>query len=251
MKCRPIPFTGPMVRATLNNRKVHTRRVVKPQPVFRDDASPPRWNWKRSLHHTIEWVSHFWPVGMVDYCPYGIPGDHLWLKETWQEVFYDDIPSGRPLGPQGSMGSMTMRDRRSNAIYKADGSFPDHPEYGKLLWRPSIFMPRWASRIMLLVKAVRVERLQDITEADAIAEGAYMQGKVGDDPTADNWTMTGEGWRYASAREAFAHFWDSLGNRRSGFTWADNPWVWVIEFEKLPAPDFTAAAPIAQQCVAG
>ncbi len=187
---KPILFSGEMVRAILDGRKTQTRRVVKPQPSA---------GVRRSV---------FVPSGLEDghgrelRCPYGRPGDTLWVRETWASHKYmdDTKPSEFTVGAQ-----------MLPVWYRADNVQSD--ERGK--WRPSIFMPRWASRITLRLVDVRVETLQQIEPEDCKAEGVYNAGSL-----ASN-TMY---------REAFAAIWDSI-NANRGHAWDSNPWVWVVEFE--------------------
>lgn len=181
MKERPILFSGEMVRAILDGRKTQTRRVVKQ----RGDCS-----------------------GSVEQCPYGQPGERLWVRETWATEGTDET-STLPLQ------------------FKADRS--DWPKCSK--WRPSIHMPRWASRITLEIESVRVERLQKITEEDAKAEGTrddalvhyYCEEGTDDDPIGNHRCN----WRYA-----FSRLWESI-NAKRGFGWDANPWVWVITFRRV------------------
>lgn len=201
-KERPILFAGPMVRAILDGRKTQTRRVVKGVP---DNAVLPRYyDAERAprpeLAHTFGWfvpeAGDAWPMNDDDRlrCPYGQPGDRLWVRETfsyphdWREE----------------------TDGREVAIWRwADGN----PMYGD--WtppKPSIHMPRWACRLVLEVTAVRVERLQEITVGDCRAEG--MDAPLGRLSTQ------------------FAKLWNSLNEKR-GYGWDSNPWVWVIEFKRV------------------
>ncbi len=209
MKERPILFNGPMVRAILEGRKTQTRRVVKAKHLpflgnllggFLDG----RWN-QRPL-------------------PYGKPGDRLWVREKfevvretcsyeveeydyfqWDEEFYGP--------PQEALKDECPRGGdRALILYASDEEEPVG------WWKPSIHMPRWASRITLEVVAVRVERLQEISEADAEAEGvAFMR----DYPDADE-TL--------SARQLYDILWESINGAGS---WDANPWVWVIEFKRV------------------
>ena len=140
--------------------------------------------------------------------------------------FEDEIPKGRNHGPRGTMGVPARPDYKSYYCYLADGEMA-HPDLGKASWCPSIHMPREAARLFLRVKRVSVERLQDISEADARAEGCsagyetHGDGKF-EDVTEHEWT----------AKEEFADIWDSIYAKR-GFGWNINPWVWVVEFERL------------------
>jgi len=196
-KERPILFSGPMVRAILEGRKTQTRRVVKPQPPADHPFPQPCvndgywWNDSKDDHDDVS----FWPTYSTCLpCPYGKPGDQLWARETHCKY------GGR-------------------FIYRAD--------YGDLTpisdgiggpWKPSIHMPRIASRITLEITGVRVERLQDISEADVIAEGVSYDMpivfKSGDD----------------TPRGLFGELWESIHGEGS---WDLDPWVWVIEFQKV------------------
>ena len=215
MKERPIIFNGDMVRAVLSGQKTQTRRPVKPQPIFKDLASPPRWCWS-GKGHTVKWVDRISPLGMTGDCHFGQPGDHLWVKET----FYRYYPSETWPEPK--------------ALYKADGiTLCDKDSEGKKQrWTPSTHMPRSLSRIILEITDIRVERVQNITSDGAIAEGAYEVRKVGDDIAHATWTMDGLDWRYDTPREAFAATWDSLYAAR-GLGWDVNPWVWVVTFKRM------------------
>ena len=174
MKERPILFSAPMVRALLAGTKTQTRRIIKPQHLafFNQDAAAMLSDWNER------------PL------PYGQPGDRLWVRET-----FGHFECNQHFKPG------------CNVYYRADGNCLELEP-----WRPSIHMPRWASRITLEITSVRVERLQDISEADAIAEGVYT------DPACP-------------AYDAYAQLWDEINGLGS---WEANPWVWVIEFRRLP-----------------
>ena len=196
IKERPILFSGPMVRAILAGTKSQTRRVV----TVKQKAKMER--------DTLEY-------GKADYYKvYGGPREHLWVRETWNEV--------EQLAPQNIAGVWVHK----KYLYRA--SPETHSRYPVGRWRPSIFMPRRASRITLEVTAVRIERLQSITGADAIAEGVagYKSGKTHYRATNDADTV------YESAVKAYQDLWDNINSKRPGCTWADNPLVWVVEFKK-------------------
>jgi hypothetical protein len=187
---KPIIFSTPMVQAILDGKKTQTRRVVKINgcPI----TSP-----KESLELTKEGLIYHSFCSMSGYYkPLCQPGDILWVRETWG------------------------KDENGEYVYRTnygtteDDSFP--PSMFK--WKPSIHMPREAARIFLRVKTVRVERLQDITEEDAIAEGMSK-------------TLV-DGVVFISAKGNFHVFWDSLNIKR-GYGWDTNPWVWVYEFEGI------------------
>lgn len=197
---RPILFSGPMVRAILDGRKTQTRRVVKPQPLVGSEGdfwwpdAPPRRRHYAGDEHLRRGLAQ-------DLCPYGAPGDLLWVRETWAR----DVP--------GCPGGLSYR---ADHIDPA-GDGPAHP----MRWRPSIHMPRVASRITLRVEAIRVERLNDITEADARAEG--IDPEVYEVPP---------GASFASYVAAFSTLWDAINGKRA--PWASNPWVFVVSFRRLP-----------------
>lgn len=191
MKERPILFNGDMVRAILDGRKAQTRRVVKADFDIigeRDDGS--LWPWREDCENG----------GDIWYpCPYGQPGDRLWVRETFSEV-----------------------DCR--LTYRADTDDGAHCQVSR--WTPSIYMPRWASRITLEITGVRVERLQDISQQDAMAEGCLSP----DLPPE----LRGVSADYvADERTTFAILWNRINGPGS---WAANPWLWVIEFERVEAP---------------
>jgi hypothetical protein len=195
MKEAPILFSGPMVRAVLAGAKTQTRRVVKP-------SSGP---------HTIEQVVST-PDSLVAFirtrCPYGQPGDRLWVRETWRPLA---IIEGRCAGNSCVEFPDGGQKYRDGAYY--DPSNHDNFDPAARKWKPSIHMPRWASRITLEITAVRVERLQEISEADAIAEGYESDPAPNDFPLPWLWQL-----------------WESINGPGS---WALNPWVWVVEFKRV------------------
>lgn len=229
-KERPILFSAPMVRALLDGRKTQTRRVMKPQPEL--SGKLLWWNWKPgfgaanlagayhsdgSVRRCDEWFRH---------CPYGRPGDMLWVKETYADL---TATHGQPWERRNPNTGLYERGRKPFLWYRADGEQPDIGDGRSPVdrWRPSIHMPRWASRIDLEVTGVRVERLQDISEADAMAEGASFHDGRG---------IGHSGWRHdfgavhSDARSAFARLWESINGLGS---WDANPWVWVVEFKRI------------------
>lgn len=223
MKERPILFSGPMVRAILDGRKTQTRRVVKLRDKTGTYSAFGGDGWPESENQYGDWRR--------DPCPYGVPGDRLWLRETWQEFFEDEIPPGRHRGPQGRMGIPLRPGLKSFVVYRADGDLWDKL-VGEARWRPSIHMPRWASRLTLEIVSVRVERLNDISEADAKAEGIerLKSGRGWYDPTTSKGAVH-LGHYLATAREAFEVLWDSINAKRH--PWSSNPWVWVVEFARI------------------
>lgn len=225
MTVRPILFSGPMVRALLDGSKTQTRRVVKPQPQ-NDPAK----------HHPIEpysngrggwnWVLQATGHGTGDPfpCPYGQPGDRLWVREAFSGPWCMEAQDGRAAAPPSKWA------RESSIWYWADGE-PTHGDWTRP--RPSIHMPRWASRIMLEVTGVRVERLREISEADAMAEGIErMPCQVPNTRLWRNYTP-GNGWTPSVAipQNSFRSLWESINGPGA---WDANPWVWVVEFRRLP-----------------
>jgi hypothetical protein len=198
MKTRPILFSGAMVRALLAGTKTQTRRVMKPQPVWVAEPNVP--------FATVDAD----PKGIIA-CPYGQPGDRLWVRENFSGPHCMDAAHGCAAVPPGKWGVS------SNIWYWADGN----PEFGD--WtkpRPSIHMPRWASRITLEIVSVRVERLQDISEADALDEGVTYND------------IPNNGLDPMRARTWYRGLWESINGPGS---WDANPFVWVVEFKRVTA----------------
>ena len=199
---KPILFRGEMVRAILDGRKTQTRRVIKPQPELRANGS------------VLWWKNDMLVPESTYRSPYGAPGDRLWVKETFshEDGWYPD-DAGHSWkncrSPIGHDGLCTYVHYRASMSTKQIREYNDDP----WPWTPSIFMPRWASRITLEVVSVRVERVQDISHRDAIAEGVAARVV----PLSQN---------------AFAHLWDSI-NAKRGYSWDSNPFVWVIEFRRI------------------
>jgi len=207
-KERSILFSEPMVREILDGRKTQTRQVVRPQPCYNENvgfirtdrkgrclASGLGFSWEETCRNFIRSAS-----------PYAV-GNRLWVQEKWA------LRAGAD-----TMMPIQVCPRRVGIepIWYATGEAPAYDKQPKGKWRPSTHMPRWASRITLEVVRVRVERLQEITEEDAIAEGYKdVVGKYG---------------RGDEARIWFASTWENIHSKR-GFRWNSNPWVWVVEFK--------------------
>lgn len=202
MKERPILFSTEMVQAILDGRKTMIRRVIKPQPTPYDKTEWP------TLPPGLDWKSCcYWGGSFERQCPYGQVGDRLWVRETFMFWKGADIRESY-IGTNMEVALGEPPHYR----YKAD----DPQNYG-FKWRPSIFMPRHASRITLEITNIKVEKLQKITPEDAVAEGVeYM-------PPA---RLRNE--RLPVALIVFAGLWDKL-NTKCGYPWESNPWVWVIE----------------------
>lgn len=188
MKERPIIFSTPMVQAILDGRKTQTRRIIKPQP-------------DEDCYYLMELNSGILTINYNQgdknpkvKCPYGQPGDLLWVRESFAKA---TDPDGDDL-----------------YYYKADRRHAD----GK--WKPSIHMPKAAARIWLRVKDVRVERVQDITEGDAIKEGIKPE-----------FDYLHNSYENLTPKCSFMTLWRKINGRES---WDANPWVWVVEFERAP-----------------
>lgn len=211
-KERPLLCAGEVVRAILEGRKKHTRRVVKPQPMMVVDNTSVLWNGPSAeLKIALERLGRG--------CPHGQPGDRLWVRETWSAPHaYDGLP------PNLIQEHARLISKECRIHYAAT------EERGGLLWRPSIHMPRWASRITLEITDVRVERLQDISEEDATFEGCTKNhnGYYWGGPHAATGLK-----QFASPIQAFSDLWDSLYEKDSVKCWSANPWVWAIEFKKV------------------
>ena len=207
MKEKPIIFSTPMVQAILQGRKTMTRRVVKPQPTSIIDA-------RKSPNVAFALSAEFEVNGSrTIICPYGQIGDRLWVRETWQHT---DCLNINP------------EDESYGYIYKADNQPWEDLDYWR--WKPSIHMPRSASRILLEITNVGVERVQDITEDDAIKEGIkkiHMAEKTV--PVYANYLLEGK-LGTTNPIHSFDTLWRKINGNES---WNTNPWVWVIEFKVL------------------
>jgi len=224
---RPILFNGAMVRAILEGRKTQTRRVVNPQPTI-DCMGNFCWNGSnygqdgKGPH--IRAIASPIPSSKTKrvLCPFGRTGDRLWVRETWNWFDPAEIPENRRGARAPFTGCQGPREIPWVASYAADGNL-EHAHLGRAIWRPSIHMPRWASRITLEITGVRVERLQDISESDAVAEGVdhiLAAEAVGKAPSRAN--------VLPAAIHGYAHLWESINGTGS---WEANPWVWVVEFK--------------------
>ena len=200
MKERPILFSAPMVRAILAGTKTQTRRAVKSTGMYAIDAS---------IHG--EEVARRELAALATRCPYGQAGDQLWVREAFSGPRCMDASDGCKAVPPSKWGDC------SRIWYWADGN-PTEGDWTRP--RPSIHMPRWASRILLEITAVRVERLQDISETDAEAEGIQEIVDAGVDHDG-------------TPRDAYRALWEQINGADS---WSANPWVWVVEFKRAEVP---------------
>lgn len=227
LKERPILFSAPMVRAILEGRKTQTRRIVKHPEYFGClTGDCPHWGW---VECERDIASRFVPD-----CPYGKPGDRLWVKETfWTQDF-----TGRFVDMQGRNDNWVDSPSMSNArhrfiAYREVWGDKKPPECKS--WKPSIFMPRWASRITLEITDVHVERLNDISEEDAKAEGCEPWAYGPDQPMT-----TGELGAASPYRGGYACLWDDINGGNASKTWYANPWVWVVSFKRVESMERAA-----------
>ncbi len=200
MKERPILFSGPMVRAILAGTKTQTRRAVKSTGMYAIDAS---------IHGEEKARREL--AALATRCPYGQAGDQLWVREAFSGPHCMDASDGCKAVPPSKWGDC------SRIWYWADGN-PTEGDWTRP--RPSIHMPRWASRILLEITAVRVERLQDISETDAEAEGIQEIVDAGVDHDG-------------TPRDAYRALWEQINGADSG---SANPRVWVVEFNRAEVP---------------
>ncbi len=219
-KERGMIFNEPMVRAILSGQKTQTRRIMKVQPEHsnlglrriidsKNSADNGKYFWSQSDATGLK--SRSKPFN----CPFGEIGDRIWVRETWQGPLVDFERS------DDLLRNPEKYEKPENCVYEADGvpapEFYDADDNLRCCWRPSIHMPRWASRILLEITNVRVERLNDISEEDAKAEGVSPPARTITPPEAVYRVGFGELWRSIYGDE----------------NWEKNPWVWVIEFKRV------------------
>lgn len=216
---RPILFSGAMVRGILEGRKGQTRRVIKPQPPAKARDAGVIWSLRDEANGQWCWLdsADFDEASFLgDWfrCPYGVEGDHLWVRETWKEAteFMSEAT-----GPKDVRFAASVSEA----------------EWATTKWRSSIHMPRWASRITLKVTRVRIKRLHEITEEQSVAEGVEHD--------EHGWKLynkhLGKAICAATARQSYISLWDQINGKGA---WNENPWVWAVAFER--APDFELGA---------
>lgn len=223
MKDRPILFSAPKVRAILDGRKTQTRRVIKSQPsdhhwhCFKDYTLSAKvlpcannggttfvtWTHRARGNFDVDWARPF--------CPFGQPGDRLWVKETWNTS--ERLAALKPT---------EIDPLEAHIFYAADCSADGYEKCKP--WRSPLFMRRWMSRIALKIESVRIERLNEISEEDAKAEGASKEFEC------DIATFVGGGKLNPTFYLGFKHLWESINGPGS---WAANPWVWVLTFKRI------------------
>lgn len=231
MKERPIPFGAPMVRAILAGTKSQTRRVVTAKhaadcEVWAFDEA--RGEWEGGVYGDGGAKAH----GMFARCPYGVPGDRLYVKEAcwiWGRWTLNGLTAnGRQRWRFRAEPDHRVRFDRPERTARRESPQPGFDGLPGWVYRHARFMPRWASRITLEVTGVRVERVQDIGEHDAIAEGVADGGCL----TCGNPEPCGCRDPRPDARDAFAWLWGQI-NGEGERGWHANPWVWVVEFKRI------------------
>lgn len=215
MKERPILFSAPMVRAVLDGRKTQTRRVIKNILGFGKITE-----FQQTETRGYDWIFRngrmLWNdithQRLLNCCPYGLPGDRLWVRETWAIIDDREFGGKKYVEFKADTGDPYPGEWDAD---EAKGN-PDAPK-----WRPSIYMPRWASRITLEITGIRAERVQDISNEDVIKEGTYFEKsppQAYKDP-------------FANYEQGFIELWDSINGKTH--QWDSNPWVWVVEFRRI------------------
>jgi hypothetical protein len=220
IKERPILFSAPMVRAILEARKTVTRRAVKASKAHADgfmmlDHGKGWWPYNAFADFTSDHEGMEYPIA----CPYGKPGDRLWVRETTEA----DHANGAVLSRYAADGEPVLYAGCGDPEYNGSVAHWNYPRKS----RPSIHMQRWASRILLEITAVRVERLQDISAAQVTAEGVSTRGEA---MWGSEWWVDAPDQAIDDARKGFADLWSSINGAES---WNRNPWVWVVEFKRV------------------
>ena len=228
MKERPILMNCAMVRAVLDGSKTQTRRIVKKVGL----AAP-------APQSVIDGAATY-AGGMVAHCPYGQPGDRIWVRETWGVISHAwdeacNLIDWVPDRPATAISEMPFGQGyySGHVIYAADGAFEwsgddDGNGEPRSVWHPSIHMPRRASRIQLEIVSVRVERLQDISDADIVAEGIDMEALAESQDRYDIVCKGSDASGRATERTAWRDLWESTGG-----DWDANPWCWAITFKRV------------------
>lgn len=213
MSEKGIIFSGPMVQAILDGRKTQTRRVFKVTDPLgkKHPVTSPR----ESIEQFDDGSFHYLSTGGMSGpypCPYGQPGDGLWVREAWCHVDGQDYYRA-----DFDQADLKHEKRVRKLCPDLAAAYPESR------WKSSRHMPRWASRITLEITGIRVERVQDISEADAKAEGV--------EPITEMTAAWGP--QQTPHWFAFMKLWDSLNDKRPGCSWNDNPWVWCISFKRI------------------
>jgi len=257
---RPILFSGEMVKAILEGRKTQTRRIAKFKA--REPGLNFGWSGLEVGNYCTDvpasgivlqarrgdgcWEDKTYPL----HCPYGQPGDRLWVRETWKIAsFWEGMPMDFQYKADGAICEENRSGefapnyeewfervnwnaekylKKSNCEQDEEGNYIWSADKSPLPWQPSIFMPRWASRLTLEIVKVRVERVQEISDSDIMAEG-IENCQYALPPYCTHCS----GHEHLCNRDRFRDLWDSI-NAKRGYSWESNPWVWVIEFKRIP-----------------
>lgn len=220
LNSKPILFSAEMVRAILEGRKTQTRRIVKPQPAKNTQAF---WHCVKSTDKSKVglWspksgtdAGNAVPTGKEVRCPYGSVGDFLWVRESWRPIFVSKSVACIQYRSNMQVIRHQINQEISSALESIESQCNERVDKSGPKWRPSIHMPRWASRITLEIKSIKIERLRDISEEDAKAEGV---NKIG---TSDS---------ESSYRTGFTYKWIDI----HGIGFDPDTWVWVIGFEVM------------------
>jgi hypothetical protein len=213
---KPILFSTPMVQAILEGRKTMTRRIVKPQPLLKPG----------------DMLVDMFDITEVK-CPYGKVGDVLWVREKFTTL---NCLSKNKVSHQTLLGWVREHPNENPYIYFADKDV----EHDLYMWKPSIHMPKTAARIWLDITNIRVDRVQDISEEDAIAEGIEgAEGKMGYKYYIDKTAAT------FHPNISFQSLWESINGEDS---WNENPWVWVVEFKRIEPKSIESEKDTCESC---
>jgi len=213
MKEHPILFTPDNIRAILDDKKTQTRRLIKPQPTkwhmvkrepFHFDAVDMPRVWSPLSDHSEDRV-----------CPYEI-GDRLWVRERYAHFFKGNDPSACKYLADAGTPRWPQAYSKENALESWRGQ-----------WKSALFMPKWAARIWLDITDVRVQRVQEISHEDAIAENCHGYGWVSQSPYVSG-PHTDDG---KLPQEEYEELWDSINGKT--YPWASNPWVWCLTFKRV------------------
>jgi hypothetical protein len=229
---QPILFSGPMVRAILDGTKTQTRRVMKPQPTYHRVAGQTMIGHPELAGQFGDHIFGACAARLIP-CPYGAPGDRLWVREQWA-IGLAALPTGAgfvpftgPLGKPFKEADPRPTSPRAKLIYGASWDGNDRPPF-----RSPIHMPRWASRLTLEITDVRVQRVQEMDWRDALAEGVDVELCKHYGAGAHGCTDCMGSGITEDPVPAFAALWDLL-NAKRGHGWDTNPWVWALTFRRL------------------
>lgn len=228
--CRSIPFSTSSIHGIQKRLKTHTRRVMYPQPVGERLV--------QDAQRSLKWLGEGEQIWR---CPYGVSGDLLRIKEIWALVEpypRDNEKYYLPVAWRIEKNPILLEYWRKRVIFYADfpGKMPEDCGRGASdnKWRSATTMPQWATRLLIKVNDARPERVQEISEEDALAEGIQRQALPDLDGNRYHWGDISKN-RYKTAVAAYAALWDSINGWKN--PWAANPWVWRVAFEMVDGPN--------------